>query len=170
MVAKLGCSTPPVCQPLKASGRFFFWANFSTIPKTTPYATALVIILPAYIHDLVQQQWAHRPLLVLRRDWPVRLLWRWWVHKILDTFPLLFSVQCSFMEYKNYKVVYRRYASLYFIIGIDTTEVCIPYSGKLLHGANFCGFRGWANYREKKPTKIFNSPVGTALCRVLSQK
>ena len=27
------------------------------------------------------------------------------------------------MEYKNYKVVYRRYASLYFIIGIDTTEV-----------------------------------------------
>jgi hypothetical protein len=33
------------------------------------------------------------------------------------------STQCSFMEYKNYKVVYRRYASLYFIIGIDTTEV-----------------------------------------------
>lgn len=27
------------------------------------------------------------------------------------------------MEYKNYKVVYRRYASLYFIIGVDSSEV-----------------------------------------------
>lgn len=27
------------------------------------------------------------------------------------------------MEYKNFKVVYRRYASLYFIIGIDSSEV-----------------------------------------------
>ena len=31
--------------------------------------------------------------------------------------------QCSFMEYKNYKVVYRRYASLFFIVGIDSQEV-----------------------------------------------
>ncbi|KAK3734851.1 hypothetical protein QZH41_011762 [Actinostola sp. cb2023] len=30
--------------------------------------------------------------------------------------------QCSFMEYKNFKVVYRRYAALYFIVGIDSTE------------------------------------------------
>ena len=27
--------------------------------------------------------------------------------------------QCSFMEYRGYKVVYRRYASLYFIVGVD---------------------------------------------------
>ncbi len=27
------------------------------------------------------------------------------------------------MEYQNFKVVYRRYASLYFIIGIDSGEV-----------------------------------------------
>eukprot|EP00947_MAST-08B_sp_MAST-8B-sp1_P003889 g3889.t1 len=27
--------------------------------------------------------------------------------------------QCSFMEYRNYKVVYRRYASLFFIVGTD---------------------------------------------------
>ena len=27
------------------------------------------------------------------------------------------------MEYKNFKVVYRRYASLYFIIGVDNSEV-----------------------------------------------
>ena len=32
-------------------------------------------------------------------------------------------MQCSFMEYRNYKLVYRRYASLYFIVGIDSTEV-----------------------------------------------
>ena len=45
----------------------------------------------------------------------------------------LFHVQCSFMEYKNFKVVYRRYASLYFIIGIDSGEVigvgCGEFSG-----------------------------------------
>mmetsp|Transcript_7297 Transcript_7297/g.11526 ORF Transcript_7297/g.11526 Transcript_7297/m.11526 type:complete len:159 (-) Transcript_7297:837-1313(-) len=30
--------------------------------------------------------------------------------------------QCSFMEYRGYKVVYRRYASLFFIIGVDEDE------------------------------------------------
>ena len=32
-------------------------------------------------------------------------------------------LQCSFMEYKSYKVVYRRYASLYVIMGVDSEEV-----------------------------------------------
>ena len=34
------------------------------------------------------------------------------------------------MEYRNYKIVYRRYASLYFIIAVDNTEVGqqSPYS------------------------------------------
>eukprot|EP00742_Colponemidia_sp_Colp-10_P002443 GILJ01002604.1.p1 GENE.GILJ01002604.1~~GILJ01002604.1.p1 ORF type:complete len:144 (-),score=18.94 GILJ01002604.1:50-481(-) len=27
--------------------------------------------------------------------------------------------QCSFIEYRQYKVVYRRYASLYFIVGVE---------------------------------------------------
>ena len=27
--------------------------------------------------------------------------------------------QCSFVEYRGYKVVYRRYASLFFIVGVD---------------------------------------------------
>jgi len=35
------------------------------------------------------------------------------------------SWQCSFMEYKNFKVVYRRYASLYFIVGVDSGEVIL---------------------------------------------
>merc|ERR1712039_188148 len=30
--------------------------------------------------------------------------------------------QCSFVEYRQYRVVYRRYASLYFIIGTDNDE------------------------------------------------
>ncbi|XP_002741753.3 uncharacterized protein LOC100371440, partial [Saccoglossus kowalevskii] len=30
--------------------------------------------------------------------------------------------QCSFLDYRDYKVVYRRYASLYFMIGIDHEE------------------------------------------------
>jgi AP-4 complex subunit sigma-1 len=30
--------------------------------------------------------------------------------------------QCSFLEHRQYKVIYRRYASLYFIIGIDIDD------------------------------------------------
>jgi len=30
--------------------------------------------------------------------------------------------QCSFLEYRNYKCVYRRYASLFFIVGVDAEQ------------------------------------------------
>lgn len=30
--------------------------------------------------------------------------------------------QCSFIEHRNYKVIYRRYASLFFLVGIDNDE------------------------------------------------
>ncbi len=30
--------------------------------------------------------------------------------------------QCSFLEYRNYKCIYRRYASLFFIVGVDQEE------------------------------------------------
>ncbi len=33
-------------------------------------------------------------------------------------------VQCSFVKHRNYKVIYRRYASLFFLVGIDNDEVC----------------------------------------------
>jgi AP-4 complex subunit sigma-1 len=33
--------------------------------------------------------------------------------------------QCSFLEHRQYKVIYRRYASLYFIIGLDVDEECV---------------------------------------------
>ncbi|KAG6431731.1 hypothetical protein SASPL_109814 [Salvia splendens] len=32
--------------------------------------------------------------------------------------------QCSFVEHRNYKVVYRRYASLFFLVGVDNEELC----------------------------------------------
>merc|ERR1712086_919483 len=32
------------------------------------------------------------------------------------------EMQCSFAEYRNYKVVYRRYASLFFIVGVDSDD------------------------------------------------
>ena len=32
-------------------------------------------------------------------------------------------MQCSFVEHRNYKVIYRRYASLFFLVGIDNDEV-----------------------------------------------
>ena len=41
-------------------------------------------------------------------------------------------LQCSFMEYKNFKVVFRRYASLYFIVGVDNSEVSIVTSRNMV--------------------------------------
>lgn len=32
-------------------------------------------------------------------------------------------LQCSFIEHRNYKVIYRRYASLFFLVGVDGEEV-----------------------------------------------
>ncbi|PWA73288.1 AP-4 complex subunit sigma [Artemisia annua] len=29
---------------------------------------------------------------------------------------------CSFVEHRNYKIVYRRYASLFFLVGVDNEE------------------------------------------------
>ena len=31
-------------------------------------------------------------------------------------------MQCSFLEYKGEKIIYRRYASLFFILGVDDDE------------------------------------------------
>lgn len=31
--------------------------------------------------------------------------------------------QCSFLEHQQYKVIYRRYASLYFILGVENEDV-----------------------------------------------
>lgn len=43
------------------------------------------------------------------------------------TLKLFFVVfddgQCSFVEHRNYKIVYRRYASLFFLVGVDDDEV-----------------------------------------------
>ena len=33
------------------------------------------------------------------------------------------TTQCSFIEHRNYKVIYRRYASLFFLVGVDGEEV-----------------------------------------------
>jgi len=33
------------------------------------------------------------------------------------------EAQCSFLEYRTYKCIYRRYASLFFIVGVDSDEV-----------------------------------------------
>ena len=32
------------------------------------------------------------------------------------------ELQCSFLEHRQYKVIYRRYASLYFIVGVDNSN------------------------------------------------
>ncbi|XP_014631551.2 AP-4 complex subunit sigma [Glycine max] len=30
--------------------------------------------------------------------------------------------ECSFVEHRNYRIVYRRYASLFFLVGVDVDE------------------------------------------------
>ena len=42
------------------------------------------------------------------------------IRKCLSRTPF----QCSFLDHKEYKVIYRRYASLFFIIGVDLTDDC----------------------------------------------
>mmetsp|Transcript_18597 Transcript_18597/g.25787 ORF Transcript_18597/g.25787 Transcript_18597/m.25787 type:complete len:145 (+) Transcript_18597:140-574(+) len=32
------------------------------------------------------------------------------------------DTQCSFVEHRNFKVIYRRYASLFFLVGVDADE------------------------------------------------
>lgn len=39
-----------------------------------------------------------------------------------------FHSQCSFVEHRNYKIVYRRYASLFFLVGVDDDEVNKSFS------------------------------------------
>lgn len=41
----------------------------------------------------------------------------------LNHCTLLDVLQCSFFEHRAYKVVYRRYASLFFMVGVDAEEV-----------------------------------------------
>ncbi len=36
--------------------------------------------------------------------------------------PLSLFLQCSFFEYRGYKIAYRRYASLFFVVGADEDE------------------------------------------------
>lgn len=40
--------------------------------------------------------------------------------------------QCSFVEHRNYKVIYRRYASLFFIVGRGThaSRTCTVHRGE----------------------------------------
>ena len=34
-------------------------------------------------------------------------------------------LQCAFFEYLDYKIVFRRYAALFFIVGVDNDEVSV---------------------------------------------
>jgi hypothetical protein len=45
-------------------------------------------------------------------------------YNVLWVFNLLHcdDLQCSFLEYKGDKIIYRRYASLFFILGVDDDE------------------------------------------------
>jgi AP-4 complex subunit sigma-1 len=38
--------------------------------------------------------------------------------------------QCSFLEHRQYKIIYRRYASLYFIIGLDIDDDIVIFVNK----------------------------------------
>ena len=64
------------------------------------------------------------------------------------------------MEYKNYKVVYRRYASLYFIMAVDNTEVSLNVATEVL-GVSI-SFPGFLPGTSCHLFRLF--PSGTQLC------
>lgn len=49
--------------------------------------------------------------------------------------PSSVIVQCSFFEFRQYKIVYRRYASLFFMMGVDEDEVRPGQHLRLVHCA-----------------------------------
>lgn len=48
--------------------------------------------------------------------------------------------QCSFIEYRGYKVVYRRYASLFFVVAVDGNEETVSYVFRTDGAALFYAF------------------------------
>ena len=42
---------------------------------------------------------------------------------------LAVDVQANFIQHNGYTIVYRRYASLFFIVGIDSSQVCTTTGG-----------------------------------------
>lgn len=49
-------------------------------------------------------------------------------------------LQCSFIEHRLYKIIYRRYASLFFLVGVDGDEVTDISLVMEVRGAFFWGF------------------------------
>ncbi|XP_064599697.1 AP-4 complex subunit sigma-1-like [Liolophura sinensis] len=41
--------------------------------------------------------------------------------------------QCSFLDYHDYRLIYRKYLNLYFIIGVDKDEAQIMYNIDHVH-------------------------------------
>lgn len=58
--------------------------------------------------------------------------------------------QCSFLEHRQYKVVYRRYASLYFIIGVENNDDVVSPK---LHRHAFLMLMFNAQYEHKHTCK-----------------
>ena len=49
-------------------------------------------------------------------------------------------MQCSFMEFRGYKIIYRRYASLFFIVGADQDDE-VACSSICSHATKNCDFQ-----------------------------
>jgi hypothetical protein len=63
--------------------------------------------------------------------------------------------QCSFLEYRGFKCVYRRYASLFFIVGVDNTEVRHPALRCLLRLPSRGGPNGGAAWLARGAGSVF---------------
>ncbi|GAB2273024.1 hypothetical protein Dimus_007836, partial [Dionaea muscipula] len=44
-------------------------------------------------------------------------------HFKFNPIDVLEDIKCSFVEHRSYKIVYMRYASLFFLVGVDNDEV-----------------------------------------------
>jgi hypothetical protein len=81
-----------------------------------------------------------------------------WGHKKANTLGLLtglIKLQCSFIEHRLYKIIYRRYASLFFLVGVDSEEVrSSPPLRKSLTKVVFGSFVGIGNVGKSRSMLI----------------
>lgn len=78
------------------------------------------------------------------------------------------ETQCSFFEFRGYKVVYRRYASLFFIVGVegdDEVRPCMPASPRmrptLSHGVRAHSARRMSSRSSSSSTPWLRRSIGT---------
>lgn len=74
-------------------------------------------------------------------------------------------LQCSFVEYKDFRLVYRQYAALYIVVGVSDTEVRKTLLSSGFNPETSCCQSDWKTREPRRDAGPKNSwiPVITAV-------